>query len=161
MSSNADTYDEPNSSNVDGADASTTRPGVRPGGPADGQDGSLAAIRLLEMTARDTDRWRSEARTEAAALVAEAREESAELVRVARDEAARTLTSAREEADRTTATARDEASQVQEESAALRKRHDEDVKHLEQMALDHKTRLRAHLTEMLAQVDTATPDSNE
>ena len=70
MSINADTYDEP-------------------AAEPDGQDGSLAAARLLEKTAHETDRWRSEAREESAAIVADARKEAAALVQAARDEASR------------------------------------------------------------------------
>jgi cell division septum initiation protein DivIVA len=50
---------------------------------------SPSAARLLEMTARETDQWRSEARAEADAIVAAAREEADAMVRSAQHEVAR------------------------------------------------------------------------
>ena len=159
MSINAD-LDGGSSSTPDdrtGADASVESPTTLPNGTGDGKDGSLTAARLLEMTARDTDRWRSEAKTESEAIVANAREESAEMVRAAREEAERLVTSAREEAAQTTNDARVEAHRVREETTALRKQHDEDVAQLERVATENREQLRQHLTEMLARVDATTP----
>jgi cell division septum initiation protein DivIVA len=119
-------------------------------GTGDGPDGSHAAARLLAMTARETDQWRSEARSEAAAIVAGAREEAERLVASARDEAAQTTNEARVEAYR-----------VREETTALRKRHDEDIARLEQVANEHRELLRHHLTEMLDRVDSDFGESNQ
>lgn len=55
----------------------------------EGSDTSQAAARLLEMTARETDQWRADARREAAVIVAAARTEAADLVRAAHEEADR------------------------------------------------------------------------
>ncbi|MEP9362633.1 hypothetical protein ABLE68_06685 [Nocardioides sp. CN2-186] len=57
---------------------------------ADTQDqaGSPAAARLLEITARETDEWRAEARRDADAILASAREESERLLESARLEVA-------------------------------------------------------------------------
>jgi hypothetical protein len=70
MSVNAHGYGDYNGG---GTGQDTVRP-TPPSGPGDGPDGSQAAARLLEITARETDQWRSEARSEAAAIVAGARE---------------------------------------------------------------------------------------
>jgi cell division septum initiation protein DivIVA len=160
MSTNADRYDDAYSMTGDRSEAGIERPTVRPSGADDGQDGSAAA-RLLEMTARETDRWRSEARTESEATVAEARKESDELVRAARAEAERLVSSAREEAAQTTNDARVEAYRVREETTALRKRHDEDIARLEKVAADTREQLREHLTEMLARVEDTPGDSSQ
>ena len=101
--------------------------------PPSGPDGSQAAARLLEMTARETDRWRSEARGEAAAILA----------------------GAREEAERTVNDARVEAYRVREETTAVRKAHEEEIARLQQVATEHRERLRQHLNEMLDQVDSS------
>jgi len=130
MSTNAERHGDPYSRTGDRSGAAIERPAVRPSGLDDGQDGSAAA-RLLEMTARETDRWRSEARTESDATVADARKEAAELVRAAHAEADR----------------------VRQETTALRERHEEDIARLEQVATDTREQLRQHLTEMLARVD--------
>jgi cell division septum initiation protein DivIVA len=153
MSVNAYGYGDPNSGTGDhiggGAGQGTVRP-TSPSGPSDGPDGSQAAARLLEMTARETDQWRSEARSEAAAIVAGAREEAERLVASARDEAAQTTNEARVEAYR-----------VREETTALRRRHDEDIARLEQVATEHRELLRHHLTEMLDRVDSDLGESNQ
>lgn len=159
MSINADRYGDPYS-RIDGrAGNDTGRRVAPPSGPDDGQDGSPAAARLLEMTARDTDQWRSEARSEAATIVAEARKESAELVRAARGQAERLVTAARDEAAKATNDARVEAYRIREETTALRKRHEEDIARLQQVATAHREGLRQHLTEMLDRVGSAPGES--
>lgn len=105
----------------------------------DGEDGSPSAARLLEMTARETDRWRSEARDESAAIV-----------QAARDEAERLVAAARKEAEQTTNDARVEAYRVRESTTRL-----------EQVETDTRERLRQHLTDMLAQVDATSPDAGQ
>ena len=57
-------------------------------GSDDASEGSAAA-RLLEMTARETDQWRADARSEAEAIVREARAEAERVVGEARVEAYR------------------------------------------------------------------------
>lgn len=155
MTINADRYGDPYA--VSGG--SSGDEGERAPTPSEDTTGasaeSPAAARLLEMTARETDQWRAEARNEADALVAAAREESAVLVRAARAEAERVMREAREQAAQTTNDARVEAYRVREETAAARRRHDEDVAHLEEVATQHRERLRRHLVEMLDQVDDA------
>src|SRR5690349_16071835 len=113
MSNNADSYSDPQPHSSHGA-----------------QDASAAA-RLLEITARETDQWRADARSEAASIVAAARTESDGLVRAAREEAERLVSAAQEEAARTTNDARVEAYRVREETSAVRRRHDEDIARLE------------------------------
>jgi hypothetical protein len=49
---------------------------------------------------------------------------------------------------------RAEAYRVREETAAVRKRSEEDVAHLQQVASDHRDRLRQHLSELLDRVET-------
>jgi cell division septum initiation protein DivIVA len=122
--------------------------------PGTGGDTSKAAARLLEKTAQETDQWRAEARSEAAGIVAGARDEAAGLVRSAREEAERLLSAARDEAQKTVDEARAEAYRVREDTAAVRKRHEEDVAHLQQVAGDHRERLRQHLSEMLDRVES-------
>lgn len=112
MSIKADTYGDPHA----GADSTT--------------DGSAAA-RLLEITARETDQWRADARNEADAVVTAARRESEELLRAARAEAERVVADARAEAYR-----------VREEIAEL-----------EGVANEQRERMRRHLTEMLDRID--------
>lgn len=112
-----------------------------------------AAARLLEMTARETDRWRAEAKDEAAAVVAGGHDEAAGLVRTAREEADRLVAAAREEAARILDDARVEARRAHDEAVAARAHHEEDVARLERLASDHREHLRRHLTQMLDQVD--------
>lgn len=126
-----------------------------------GQDSSQAAARLLEKTAREAEQWRAEAKNEAAAIVAGAREEAARLVRTAREEAEGLVTSARDEAAQTVDSARAEAYRVREETAAVRKRHDEDVAHLQQVATQHRERLRQHLTVMLDEVNATAGEGHQ
>jgi cell division septum initiation protein DivIVA len=104
---------------------------------ADPTDPSAAAARLLAITARDTDQWRAEARSEADAVVAAARAEAAEIVRAAREEAERLANDARVE--------------------TYRER--EKAERLQRLAAEHREQLRSHLTEMLQQVE-ATPDGS-
>jgi flagellar biosynthesis/type III secretory pathway protein FliH len=144
MSNSTHTYDD-------------ARPGTSPDGVA---EASPSAARLLEMTARDTDQWRAEAKAEAEAVVAAARDEAATLVRDAREEAERLRESARSEAAETVNDARVEAYRVREETTGLRKRHDEEIAHLQQVASEHKEQLRRHLTDMLEQVES-TPGTSQ
>jgi hypothetical protein len=131
MSNTTHTYDE-------------ARPGMSSDGVA---EASPSAARLLEMTARDTEQWRAEARSEAEAVVAAAREEAERIREAARGEAAETVNDARVEAYR-----------VREETTGVRKRHDEEIAQLQQVASEHKEQLRRHLTEMLDRVES-TPGS--
>jgi cell division septum initiation protein DivIVA len=119
-----------------------------------GGDGSQAAARLLELTAREADQWRADAKSEAAAIVAAARDEAAKVVRAARDEAERLVATAKEEGAQITNDARVEAYRVREETTALRKRQEEHVARLEQLATEQRELLRHHLTEMLGRVDS-------
>jgi hypothetical protein len=135
MSNSASTHDDPSSQT--------------------GRDGSQAAARLMEITARETEQWRADAKSEADAVVARARQEAADLVRAAREEAERLVTSAREEAAQVSNDARVEAYRVREETAATRKRRDEEIAQLEQQANDHRELMRRHLTEMLDRVNSA------
>ena len=126
--------------------------GSRPPAPRNSPDGaadpSPSAARLLEMTARETDQWRSDARIEAAGIVADARDESARLLRAAREEAERLVSTARDEAAQATNDARVEAYRVRQEIAGL-----------QQVATEHRERLRLHLTEMLDRVESAPGES--
>ncbi|MGZ4532605.1 MAG: hypothetical protein ACXVXP_09665 [Mycobacteriaceae bacterium] len=135
-------------------------------------DGGQAAARLLEMTARETDVLRSEAKSEAVAIVAGAREEADKFVQAAREEANKLVQAAREQAERLVTAARDEgakavndahaeAYRVREETVAVRKRHDEDIAHLQQVASDHRERLRSHLSNMLDQVNSTPGDVSQ
>src|SRR6478735_7040955 len=120
----------------------------------DQPDSSQAAARMLEKIANETDQWRSDARNEAAAIVAGARAEAEKLVQAGRDEADGLVTTARDEATQTVDSARAEAHRVQEETRAVRRRHDEAVAQLQQLTTEHRTRLRSHLTEMIGRVDS-------
>jgi cell division septum initiation protein DivIVA len=116
---------------------------------------SPSAARLLEMTARDTDQWRSDARAEAAQTVAAAREEADALVRSAQREAAGIMEAARLEAARTLDEARVTAHGVQAESEKLRTRAEAEVARLQQVAADHSQHLRRHLHDVLGRLDAA------
>lgn len=116
---------------------------------------SPSAARLLEMTARDTDQWRSDARAEAAQTVAAAQEEADALVRSAQREAAGMVEAARLEAARTLDEARATAQGVQAESERLRTRAETEVARLQQVAADHSQHLRRHLNDVLGQLDPA------
>lgn len=116
-------------------------------------DGSQAAARLLEMTAREIDQWRAEAKQEAAGIVSAASDEAAAVVRAAREEAGRLVAAAQEQAAQAVDDARVEAYRVREESTAERRRQDEEIARLQQVATEHRQRLRHHLNDMLDQVD--------
>jgi cell division septum initiation protein DivIVA len=115
---------------------------------------SPSAARLLEMTARDTDQWRSDARAEAAEIVAAAREEAERLVRTAQREAGSMVDAARVEAERTVDEARATADGVQAESEKQRTRGETEVARLQQVAADHAQHLRRHLNDVLDRLDS-------
>jgi len=116
---------------------------------------SPSAARLLEMTARDTDQWRSDARAEADAIVAAARDEADAMVSSARREAGGMVEAARLEAERTIDEARTTAEAVQAESERRRAREETEVARLEQVAAEHAQHLRRHLNDMLDRLDSA------
>jgi len=116
---------------------------------------SPSAARLLEMTARDTDQWRSDARAEAARLVAAAQDEADALVRSAQGEATSLVEAARREAARMVDEARATADGVQAESEKQRTRGEREVARLQQVAADHTQHLRRHLNDMLDRLDSA------
>lgn len=116
---------------------------------------SPSAARLLELTARDTDRWRSEAKAEAAAIVAAAREEAQALVRAAQREADSHVEASRLEADRTLDEAKAAAEQVRVEAARQRIREETEVARLQQVAADHAQHLRQHLNDVLHSLGNA------
>jgi cell division septum initiation protein DivIVA len=157
MTINADRHGDPyaGSDNKIGEDGART---PASSGDSEGASDGSAAARLLEITARETEQWRADARSEAAALVADARRESAELVEAARAEAERLVTAAQEKATQTTNEARVEAYRMREDTAATRRRHDEDIAQLEEVATEHREGLRRHLTEMLDRIE---PDHGE
>lgn len=105
-------------------------------GQTEPNDPSAAAARLLAITARDTDQWRAEARSEADAVVAAAREEAAEIVRAAREEADKIANDARVETYR-------------EREKATR---------IKQTADEHREQMRSHLAEMLERVESTSRD---
>jgi cell division septum initiation protein DivIVA len=113
-----------------------------------------SAVQLLEMTARDTDQWRSEARGEAEAIVAAARHQAAALVSSAQAQAEELVTAARHEAERITQAAHREAAEVRDQLDTDRQRGEAQVAHLRELATDHADRLRDHLTEMLTRIDS-------
>lgn len=164
MSINADRYpdkreDQPADA-AGGADGSAGRRLI-PAPRADEAPGSAASARLLEMTAQETDRWRSEARSEADQIVARARTEAAGLVREAQAEAERVIGAARDAAAETTNDARVQAYRIREQSDALRARQDEELARLGQVETEHRERLRQHLTEMLDRVDSSPGDDSQ
>jgi cell division septum initiation protein DivIVA len=118
---------------------------------------SPSAARLLEMTARDTDQWRSDARAEAAQIVAAAREEAGALVGSAQREVERMIDAARREAARTVGEAQAAAEDVRTESEAQRTHGEAEVARLQQLAADHAQHLRRHLDDMLNRLDTTGP----
>lgn len=107
------------------------------------------AARLLEMTARETDQWRSDARAEAAEVVASARQEAETLLRTAQREATSMVEGARAEAE----DVRAEAEGVRAESVRQRTDAEAEVARLEQVAAGHEERLRRHFRDMLEQLD--------
>ena len=116
---------------------------------------SPSAARLLEMTARDTDQWRSDARAEAAEIVAAAQAEADALVRSAQGEATSMVEAARREAARTVDEARATADGVQAEAEKERTRGETEVARLQQVAANHTQHLRRHLNDMLERLDSA------
>ena len=118
---------------------------------------SPSAARLLEMTARDTDQWRSDARTEAAQIVAAAREEAGALVGSAQREAERMIDAARREAARTVGEAQAAAEDVRTRTEEQRTHGETEVARLQQLAADHAQHLRRHLNDMLDRLDTTGP----
>ena len=118
---------------------------------------SPSAARLLEMTARDTDQWRSDARAEAAQIVAAAREEADALVGSAQREVERMIDAARREAARTVGEARATAEDVRTTTEEQRAHGETEVARLQQLAADHAQDLRRHLNDMLDRLDTTAP----
>jgi cell division septum initiation protein DivIVA len=116
---------------------------------------SPSAARLLEMTARDTDQWRSDARAEAEAIVAAAREEADALVRSAQRQVDGMVEAARLEAARTVDEAQATADGVRTETEKQRAQGESEVARLQQVAADHSERLRRHLNDMLDRLDSA------
>jgi cell division septum initiation protein DivIVA len=113
------------------------------------QPRSPSAARLLEMTARDTDQWRSDARAEAAEIVAAAREEADELVRSAQREAEGMVEAARLAAARTVDEAQATADDVLTETEKQRAHATAEVARLEQLAADS-----SDLNDMLDRLDS-------
>lgn len=134
----------------DGVDHSAGHPAGRPAFPAE----RPSAVQLLEMTARDTDQWRSEARGEAEAIVAAARHEAETLLDSARTQAEDVMRAARHEAERITQAARGEAAAVRDQLDMDRQRGEAQVAQLQELATDHAHRLRDHLTETLTRLDS-------
>jgi cell division septum initiation protein DivIVA len=116
---------------------------------------SPSAARLLEMTARDTDRWRSDARAEAAEIVVAAREEAGALVRSAQREVESMLEAARREAARTVGEAQATAEDVRTRLEEQRTQGETEVARLQHVAADHAQYLRRHLNDMLDRLDSA------
>jgi F0F1-type ATP synthase membrane subunit b/b' len=114
---------------------------------------SPSAARLLEMTARDTDRWRSDARAEAAEVVASARHEAETLLRTAQREAANMVETARVDAARTGEEAQAAADGVRAEAEKQRAEAEAEVARLQQVAHDHAQHLREHLNDVLGRLD--------
>ncbi|MCF6376664.1 hypothetical protein L2K70_03530 [Nocardioides KLBMP 9356] len=124
---------------------------------ADGETGrivvpgprSTSAARLLEMTARDTDQWRDDARVEAAEVVAAARAEADALVSTARRTADELVETAQRDASEIVRRAAGEAEAIRAETAERRSAGEAEVARLQQVATDHSHRLREHLHEVL------------
>jgi hypothetical protein len=105
------------------------------------------------MTARDTDQWRSDARAEAAQIVAAAREEAGALVRSAQQEVESMVQAARREAARTVGEAKAAADDMRFKTEEQRTQGETEVARLQQLAADHAQHLRRHLNDMLDRVD--------
>ncbi len=114
---------------------------------------SPSAARLLELTARETDQWRADAKDEAAAIVAAAREEASELVRSAQRESERLVEDARMEAARTLDEARATADDERARTEEQRMRNAAEVARLQQVASEHSDHLRRHLNDVLGRLD--------
>lgn len=110
---------------------------------------TTSATRLLEMTARDTDRWREDARAEAAQVVADAREKADALLRTAQRQADGLVETAERDAHRILAEARAEADEVRTETDRQRSAGEAEVARLQQVAADHSHQLRQHLNDVL------------
>jgi cell division septum initiation protein DivIVA len=111
-------------------------PEVAPSGPDTSRaNAPQAAAHLLEMAARDAEKWVSEARSEAATLLEEAALEAARLVQAGREEAAR----------------------VGAELEAAKDQHETEVAELQRLASGYREQLRRHLTDLLHQVDQGVP----
>lgn len=115
---------------------------------------SPSAARLLEITARETDQWRAEARAEADGIVAAAKEEAAALVRTAQRDADQVLEEARQTAARTVADAHADADAVRSGSEQQRAQAESEVARLRQVADEHSDHLRRHLHEVLERLDS-------
>lgn len=137
--------------------------GVR--GDADAQGGttehvevpgprSPSAARLLEITARETDQWRADARAEADGIVAAAKDEAAALLRAAQRDADHVLDEARQTAARTVADAHANADALRSGSEQDRAQAESEVARLRQVADDHSDQLRRHLHEVLERLDS-------
>lgn len=118
------------------------------------QPRSPSAARLLEMTARDTDQWRSDALAEAAEIVAAAREEAGALVRTAQREADGIVEAARLAASRAVDEAQAQADEVRRQSQDQRQQAETEVARLQQLAADHSQQLRRHLDDVLERLDS-------
>lgn len=118
-----------------------------------------SAARLLEMTARETDQWRSDARAEATGIVATARSEADALVQAARKDAETMIEAAQLEAARTLTEAQTSAEEVRKKTEHDRRRAEVEVADLHHLASDHVQHLRRHLNDMLARLESvAAPD---
>ncbi|MBS2937728.1 hypothetical protein KDN32_08230 [Nocardioides sp. J2M5] len=143
--------------NVRGDASEQDQPGAELGVPA---PRSPSAARLLEMTARETDQWRADARAEADGIVAAAREEAAEVARAAQADADTMREDARRAAEKTIAEARAEAEGIRTEASEQRAHEESEVARLQQVAAEHSEQLRRHLTDMLGRLD-AVPGQSE
>lgn len=122
---------------------------------------SPSAARLLEMTARETDQWRADARAEADAIIAAAREEAAGLVQAAQRDADSVRADARRAAEQTVADAEAAAAEVRSGVEERRAREEAHLAGLEQVAAEHSAHLRAHLSDVLGRLDAlASPNGN-
>ena len=144
---------------IQGSDEATRdEAGGRQGQPAGRRDVPgprvPSAARLLEMTARDTEQWRSDARAEAAEIVAAAREEAGGLVRSAQREAEAMLETARLAAARTVDEAQATADDVRTEAEKQRAHGASEVARLERLAAESSEHLRRHLNDMLDRLDS-------
>ena len=113
-----------------------------------------SAARLLEMTARDTDQWRSDALAEATEIIAAAREEAGALVRAAQREVDGMMEAARREAAETVDEARAAADDLRAETEKQRLQGETEVARLQQVSADHSQHLRRHLNDMLERLDS-------
>jgi vacuolar-type H+-ATPase subunit H len=112
-----------------------------------------SAVRLLEMAARDTDQWRSDAKAEAAEIVAVAQREASAMVRSAQRAADTMVEAAKAEATRTVDDARATADEVLTVLSQRRAREEAELARLQQLAQDHAHHLRQHATDILDRLD--------